>query len=441
MRKKTTVIATVLNEAGSISGLLESLAHQTRRPDAVIIVDGGSTDGTVDVLCEWESAGRLPLRVIEAPGANISRGRNIAISAAETEIIAGTDAGTQLSPDWLENLMAPFEQDPPPDVVAGFFVADSQTVFETALGATTLPVIDDVNPNRFLPSSRSIAFRRSVWQDLGGYPEWLDFCEDLLFDLWLREDGYRIAFAPDAIAHFRPRRSLREFFWQYYRYARGDGKADLWPMRHVIRYGTYLIAVPALLYMAVRGLPRGGLQISDFGFRISDFGFRIATTQPACVSAVETAPNLRQPPQQAREGPQDAASAKHVLSLAEGLPFGDRSPAGAGRLRKGDVLSLSKGCRDFNRQAERGLAWLALVVGAGLMLRPPVQRLWRLTRGWSWGRRLQALAWVPIIRVTGDFAKMLGYPVGRWWRRQHCSELRSRRGRPPFGLSQILDRS
>jgi len=408
MSKKATVIATVLNEADSISGLLESLQRQTRRPDVVIIVDGGSTDGTVDILREWESAGKLPLRVIEAPGANISRGRNIAISAAETEIIAGTDAGTRLEPDWLQNLIAPFEQDPPPDVVAGFFVADPQTVFETALGATTLPAIDDINPDRFLPSSRSIAFRKSVWEDLGGYPEWLDFCEDLLFDLWLREDGYRIAFVPHATAHFRPRQSLHQFFWQYYRYARGDGKADLWPVRHAIRYATYLVAVPALLHVAVRGLPGEGLQIADCRLRI-------VTTQPARVSAVE------------------------------GSPFGDRSPAGAGRLRKGDVLSLSKGCRDFNRQAERGrgrgLAWGVLMVGAGLMFRPPVLRLWQLTRGWSWGRRLQALAWVPIIRVAGDVAKMLGYPVGRWWRRQHRAELRSRRGRPPGKLSQILDRS
>ncbi|MFQ5343580.1 MAG: glycosyltransferase, partial [Anaerolineae bacterium] len=415
MRKKATVIATVLNEADSISGLLESLRRQTRRPDAVIIVDGGSTDGTVDVLREWESAGKLPLRVIEAPGANISRGRNIAIHAAETELIAGADAGTRLELDWLQNLMAPFEQDPPPDVVAGFFVADPQTIFETALGATTLPVIDDVNPDRFLPSSRSIAFRKSVWQNLGGYPEWLDFCEDLLFDLWLREDGYRITFAPNATAHFRPRRSLRQFFWQYFHYARGDGKADLWPMRHAIRYATYLVAVPALLHVAVRGLPVEGLQIADCRLQIADCGLRIVATQPARVSAVE------------------------------GSPFGDRSPAGAGfvlrlspkgRLRKGDVLSLvlslskglSKGCRDFNRQAERGrgrgLAWGVLIVGAGLMFRPPVLRLWRLTRGGSWGRRLRAVAWVPIIRVTGDVAKMLGYPVGRWWRRQHRAELR-----------------
>ncbi|RME44096.1 MAG: hypothetical protein D6791_13910, partial [Chloroflexi bacterium] len=104
--------------------------------------------------------------------------------------------------------------------------------------------------------------------------------------------------------------------------------------------------------------------------------------------------------------------------------------------------SSGEGGRNSSPRQVRVLAWGALVGGAGLMFRPPVQRLWRLTRGWPWSRRLQALAWVPIIRVTGDVAKMLGYPVGRWWRRQHRAELRHVRGRPPGGgLSQILDRS
>src|ERR1051326_5124055 len=59
--------------------------------------------------------------------------------------------------------------------------------------------------------------------------------------------GCRFAFAPEAIAWFRPRPSLAAFFRQYYRYARGDGKADLWRARHTIRYATYLTAVALLV--------------------------------------------------------------------------------------------------------------------------------------------------------------------------------------------------
>ena len=63
------------------------------------------------------------------------------------------------------------------------------------------------------------------------------------------------AWAPDAVAHFRPRGSLKSFFKQYYRYARGDGKADLWRKKHLIRYVTYLIALPGLLALSLLHSP------------------------------------------------------------------------------------------------------------------------------------------------------------------------------------------
>lgn len=90
---------------------------------------------------------------------------------------------------------------------------------------------------------------------------WLDYCEDLVFDFALVRNGCQFAFAPGAVAHFRPRRSLTAFFRQYYRYARGDGKAGLWPRRHAIRYAAYVFAA-LVVARARRGawlLPLGGL--------------------------------------------------------------------------------------------------------------------------------------------------------------------------------------
>jgi glycosyltransferase involved in cell wall biosynthesis len=255
---RVTVIATVRNEETSIGHLLASFQAQTRPPDEIVITDGGSTDGTVRVMEEYVRQG-LPLRVIRAPGANISQGRNRAIAAATGDIIACVDAGVRLVPEWLEELTKPFsvqtsevsprlrKSETTPDVVSGFFLPDADGVFETAMGATVLPQLSDVNPDHFLPSSRSVAFSRAAWQAAGGYPEWLDYCEDLVFDLALRRAGCRFAFAPKAVAYFRPRSSLRAFFVQYYRYARGDGKADLWRKRHAIRYATYIAAPLAFL--------------------------------------------------------------------------------------------------------------------------------------------------------------------------------------------------
>jgi glycosyltransferase involved in cell wall biosynthesis len=240
-----TVIATVLNEGESMNRLLQSLVAQTHRPDEVVLVDGGSRDDTVAIIQRY--ADRLPVRVLVEPGCNISAGRNRAIAAAQGDIIAVTDAGVALAPDWLQHLTQPFD-DTNVQVVGGFFEADPHTLFEAAMGATVLPLADEIDAATFLPSSRSIAFRKEVWARVGGYPEWLDYCEDLVFDLRMKQIT-PFVFAPNALVYFRPRGSLGAFYKQYYRYARGDGKADLWRKRHAIRYLTYLVAAPLLLLL------------------------------------------------------------------------------------------------------------------------------------------------------------------------------------------------
>ncbi len=244
-----SVIVTVKNEASSIARLLDSLQAQTRPPSEVVIVDGGSTDGTVEQISLYRD--KLPIKLLIREGSHISQGRNEAIAAASGEIIASTDAGVSLVPQWLDQLTRPLEEDSSIDVVSGFFLPDPHSVFEVAMGATLLPALADIKPERFLPSSRSVAFRKEAWEKVGGYPDWLDYCEDLMFDFALRDAGYRFFFAPRALAYLRPRSSLRAFWRQYSRYARGDGKADLWRKRHAIRYLTYLLVAPMLVTMGL----------------------------------------------------------------------------------------------------------------------------------------------------------------------------------------------
>jgi len=273
---RVTIISTVLNEGEAIRRLLDSLLAQTRRPDEVVIVDGGSRDNTVAVIQEY--TGRLPLRVLVEPGANISRGRNVAIAEATGDVIASVDAGVWLETQWLEKLVAPLESADQrisestnqqasqgrirhspfadsPSAVAGFFVPDVRTTFEIVMGATVLPTVDEVKPESFLPSSRSVAFTKEAWAAAGGYPERIDYCEDLIFDFRLRDAAGPFAWAPEAVAHFRPRGSRKAFFKQYYRYARGDGKADLWRKKHLIRYVTYLLILPGLITLGLLHSP------------------------------------------------------------------------------------------------------------------------------------------------------------------------------------------
>jgi len=257
--RDVSLVCTMLNEAHSVSDLMQSIAAQTVRPREVIIVDGGSRDGTQLHVEWWHGRLGCPLRLIELTGASIATGRNAGIAAARFPIIAITDAGVRLDARWLEQITAPFT-DESVAVSAGFFVADPHTLFEVAMGATVLPHVDEINPARFLPSSRSVAVRKTTWERVGGYPEWVDYCEDVVFDLALREAHAHVAFVPDAIARFRPRRTMRAFWHQYFRYARGDGKAGLWPMRHAIRYVTYG-GLLGLMLQGNRGRPAWPLVI------------------------------------------------------------------------------------------------------------------------------------------------------------------------------------
>jgi glycosyltransferase involved in cell wall biosynthesis len=246
---RVALVATLFNEIDSVTQFVAGIRGQTHQPDEVVIVDGGSTDGTPQAL--REAVGGDPMwRIIEAPGANISAGRNRAIAEATAPVIAVTDAGTAADADWLERLLEPL-RDPAIDVSAGFFEPGGETRFERCLAAIITPALYEIDPHRFLPSSRSVAFRTAAFVRAGGYPEWLSHCEDLVLDLRLKRSGATFAFAPDAVVRWQARSSLRAFARQYYLYARGDGHAGLWPLRHAIRYTSYA-AGTALALLARR---------------------------------------------------------------------------------------------------------------------------------------------------------------------------------------------
>ncbi|MDX6555672.1 MAG: hypothetical protein QOD86_1867, partial [Miltoncostaeaceae bacterium] len=234
-----SLIATVFNEAATIDAWLAGLDAQTVRPQEVVIVDAGSTDGTLEAL-QARAARDPAFKVLVVAGLSVPEGRNRAIEAAAGPIVAITDAGTHPEPDWLERLVEPLLEDPQAGVSAGFFAPAGTSAVERVLAAVITPRLPEIDPETFLPSSRSVAVRKEWWERAGGYPDWLRAGEDLVFGMRLREAGARFVFAPDAIVHWSPRPTLGGFFAQYRHYARGDGHAHLWTRRHAIRYAAYV---------------------------------------------------------------------------------------------------------------------------------------------------------------------------------------------------------
>lgn len=222
------MIVPVLNEEDSIEGLIEALNRQTRLPDEIVIGDGGSTDRTRALLNRL-----LPstpgLRVVDGPG-GISANRNAAIRASTYEIIACTDAGCAPDPNWLADLVAPFDEGA--DWVAGFYRPAGKTMASTAAGAVMMTTEAEVDLDNFLPGGSSQAFRKRAWERVGGFPEGSGVGEDTLFGEQLRSLGYRPVFVPSAQVAWEPPPNLAVMAGK----ARSWGKAD---GIHQVRSGAY----------------------------------------------------------------------------------------------------------------------------------------------------------------------------------------------------------
>ncbi len=224
--KRISLVTTVRNHADECVVLLDSLPRQTRMPDEIIVVDGGSTPEQLAIIKRACDANER-FRLIESPGANIGRGRNIGVESALGDIILSTDTGCRLDPQWAERMIAPFEDDRRADFVAGFYKIDPRTFIERVIGTTTMRgALDPVNRETFDPSARSMAFTKDLWERAGGIPDFLAI-DDTLYDTKIRAMNIRWVFVEDAIVHWRPRSSLGSFARQMHFYGTAAGHTQL----------------------------------------------------------------------------------------------------------------------------------------------------------------------------------------------------------------------
>ena len=177
---KISVVVTVLNEAEMIWILLLGLISQTHPPSEVIIVDGGSTDLTVQLIKVFQkNYPHFPLKIVTKKGSR-SQGRNFGIRLAKHDWIAITDAGCMPHIDWLEKLACTATQTRA-DVVAGYYEAASETAFQAAVTPYMLVMPDRVDSTHFLPATRSMMLKKQAWKDVGGFNESLILSEDYVF--------------------------------------------------------------------------------------------------------------------------------------------------------------------------------------------------------------------------------------------------------------------
>lgn len=255
-----SVIATVLNEAEDIDRLVDSLMRQTLVPLEVIIVDGGSTDRTWERLdaaknkypnliairdesCRWPNS-RGP----------ISRGRNVAIAASRSDIVACVDAGCAYAPGWLENLTASIRSHDSQYALGGSCIDPlERTVWDIA-SAPFFGVKLSAEAKTKSCTARSMAFRKELWQRVGGFPEDLLFGEDTVFDLKARAVASP-TFMTRAKALYRPRNTFMSAVKLMARYALSDGIAGVRPARLARNLMRCMVQVMALALLRYSSIP------------------------------------------------------------------------------------------------------------------------------------------------------------------------------------------
>lgn len=194
-----SIVIRAYNEEKHIGRLLEGILQQTLyrhqpRLVEIILVDSGSSDATLAI------ASRYPVQIVHIRPEEFSFGRSLnrGIAQSQGEFIVIASAHVYpVYPDWLERMLAPF-QDAQVALVYGKQRGNANSHFsEQQIFARWFP--EESIPRQSHPfcNNANAAIRRSLWQQRP-YDESLSGLEDLEWAHWAMEQGYAISYSAEA---------------------------------------------------------------------------------------------------------------------------------------------------------------------------------------------------------------------------------------------------
>jgi cellulose synthase/poly-beta-1,6-N-acetylglucosamine synthase-like glycosyltransferase len=198
-----TVIIPAYNEVEGIGETLAALVTQSTPPEAIIVVDDGSTDGTANVARGFERV------TVLSPGVNLgskAKAQNFALDHCSTDLVLPVDADTVLAPDYVELIKGPFS-DPRTVIAAGCVLTRFQdTLWERARQMEYLsgfhwfrPVQDHYGAP-LVCSGCCSAFRLDALREFGGFPD-RTLVEDIDYTWSQQIAGHGAAYVADAVAY------------------------------------------------------------------------------------------------------------------------------------------------------------------------------------------------------------------------------------------------
>ena len=209
---KASVVINTYNRADYLANAVRSVATQSHPSVELIIVNGPSTDHTVQVLDSLRDQG-YQFKLLDCASRNLSESRNIGISAAAGDVVLFIDDDAVAHPRWVERIMAPY-LDEKVGAVGGFTIDHTGMAFQCRytvcdrLGNATF--LNTLDPAQLLQAGTGYAypsllgtnssFRRNLLLKLGGFDEVFAYLLDET-DVCLRvvDAGRRIVTVPDAL--------------------------------------------------------------------------------------------------------------------------------------------------------------------------------------------------------------------------------------------------
>lgn len=222
---KISVVLNLLNEKRHIRDLLDSLIVQ-EGPLEIVVVDAGSCDGTVAIIRDYMGRHDM-ISLFHCPGTR-GESTNFGISKASGDAVATIGGDCIANPFWVGQLRKALANC---DIVAGKTINIGYHAFED-LDRVELyhRGVDVSHP------SASMAWKREVLEDIGGFDPWFVTAEDIDVNLRAVEKGYTFSVNEDAIVYHRTKGSFKGFFKQAF--WNGWGRKQL-TMKHGRLWSSY----------------------------------------------------------------------------------------------------------------------------------------------------------------------------------------------------------
>lgn len=218
-----SITVCVRNGAHWIDDCMTALCAQTYRPLEIIAVDDGSTDGSNELLQQWQisqvdSSVGIPIQVLSQEPLGLSAGRNKALNISKGEWVAITDIDCRPRPDWITRMFASSEG---MDAVTGRVIFDEGRTSVSRLRSRTIAwKYSARSADVTLANGPCSMFKRVNLISLGGFdPSWYH-AEDMEVSMKLIQTGGNIRYEPEAVVDHVAENSLKIFLQKRRRDAR-----------------------------------------------------------------------------------------------------------------------------------------------------------------------------------------------------------------------------